>query len=186
VKRLAEKKARLEGIARTEKLLVKTRKRFSLLNRLREDIRNIREVVRDNFLEQFREEFQKRFEDVRRFEDDYTVDVLNNYEPLAYSISGDATPIIALSGGEKTSVALSYRIALSNIATEIADVSQSELLILDEPTVGFDSEDVKILPEVLEKIRIKQIVIVTHEEELKNAAHTHYEVEKVNGKSRIA
>jgi exonuclease SbcC len=159
LKRIEEKKSRLKQIILAEKSLVKARERFALLNRLREDIRGIREVVRDNFLEQVREEFQKRFEEVRRFEDEYTVDVLNNYEPVAYSISGDATPLAALSGGEKTSVALSYRIALSNIAAEIADVSQSELLVLDEPTIGFDSEDVKILPEILEKIRIKQIII---------------------------
>ncbi|MBR9678966.1 MAG: AAA family ATPase [Nanoarchaeota archaeon] len=183
--RIKTKQEKIFIITVFEEKLLKTRKQLSLIIRLREDIRNIREVVRDNFLEQFREEFQKLFEEIRKFEDEYTVDVLNNYEPIAYSISGDETLINSLSGGEKTGVALAYRIALSNIAAEIANISQSEVLILDEPTTGFDSEDIKILPETLEKIRIKQIIIVTHENELRNAAHMHYEVEKKNGKSLI-
>ncbi len=183
--KINEKESRLVEIEKDEKRLEKVSAISSMISKLRDDIKDIREEVRDSFLEQFKEDFQKRFEEIRRSDDDYTVDVLNNYEPVAYSSDGFETGIKSLSGGEKTSVALSYRIALSNIASEMADVSQSELLILDEPTLGFDSEDVRSLPEILEKIRIKQIIIVTHESELKSAANAHYIVDKSNGSSVV-
>ena len=47
-------------------------------------------------------------------------------------------------------------------------------------------EDVKALPEALRNIQaIPQIIIVTHEEELKNAADHKFEIKKENGTSSI-
>jgi len=159
---------------------------INILSKLRNDIRNIREVVRRNFLEDFRQEFQKKFEEIRKFEEEYSVDIKNDYEPVTYSSSGEEVPISNLSGGEKTSIALAYRLALADIAAQISDITPSEILILDEPTTGFDKEDVKALPEALRNIKtIPQIIIVTHEEELKNAGDYKFEVSKEFGKSII-
>ena len=59
--------------------------------------------------------------------------------------------------------------------------------MLDEPTTGFDEEDIKALPEVLRNIRhIPQIIIVTHEASLKEAADHKFEVEKVKGVSTVS
>jgi exonuclease SbcC len=172
---------------RTEKeRLSKLEDVVSLLSRLRDDIKNIREVVRRNFLEDFRQEFQKKFEEIRKYEEEYSVDVKVDYEPVAYASNGEEVSISSLSGGEKTSVALAYRLALADIAAQISDIKPSEMLILDEPTTGFDAEDVKALPEALRNIKtIPQIIIVTHEEELKNAADYKFEVSKEMGKSKI-
>ncbi len=157
-----------------------------LLSRMREDIRNIREVVRRKFLEDFRQEFQKKFEEIRKYEEEYSVDIKNDYEPVAFSASGEEVGMSSLSGGEKTSVALAYRLALADIAAQISDIRPSELLILDEPTTGFDKEDIKALPESLRNIKtIPQIIIVTHEEELKNAADYKFEVTKEQNISTI-
>lgn len=184
---LESKKKQIIEFGKKEEKIKKLNSTIDLLLRMREDIRNIREVVRRRFLEDFRQEFQKKFEEIRKYEEEYTVDVKNDYEPVAFSSDGEEVPISSLSGGEKTSVALSYRLALADIAAQISDIRPSELLILDEPTTGFDKEDIKALPEALKNIKtIPQIIIVSHEEELKNAADYKFEVSKEQNISNIS
>jgi exonuclease SbcC len=156
-----------------------------LLTKLRHDIRSIREKVRMKFLNDLKIEFQRKFEEIRRFEEEYSVDVKLDYEPIAYA-AGDEVGISTLSGGEKTSVALSYRLALADIAAQIGGIQESELLMLDEPTTGFDEDDIRALPEALVNLRtIPQIVIVTHAEELKEAADYKFKVDKKSGISKV-
>ncbi|MCK4714747.1 MAG: AAA family ATPase, partial [Candidatus Aenigmarchaeota archaeon] len=175
----------LEKFAVLRKNLGKMDSLVKVLSKLREDIREIREKVRTRFLSEFKVEFQAKFEEIRQFEDDYSVDVKSVYEPIAYS-QGEEVPVTTLSGGEKTSVALAYRLALADIAAQIGGVSESEVLMLDEPTTGFESDDIRALPEALKNIKtIPQIVIVTHAEELKEAADYLFNVEKVRGVSKV-
>lgn len=183
---LKEKEETLLKIKEEQENLKKKKEILKFLSKVREDIRNIREVVRYKFLEDFRYLFQKKFEEIRKFEEEYSVDIEPNYEPVAYSSSGEKVQINNLSGGEKTSVALAYRLALSNIAANIGGISTPEVVILDEPTLGFDSEDIKALPSVLRNIKsIPQIILVTHEDELKNAADFKYNVQKISGISKL-
>lgn len=179
------RKKKLENMKENQKEADKISILLDLLERLRVDIRQIREVIRDKFLENFRYAFQKKFEEIRT-ENEYLVDIKASYEPVAFS-EKRSVPIDHLSGGEKTSVALAYRLALANIAAQMANVHPSEILILDEPTVGLDGEDIKALPEVLRSIKtIPQIIIVTHSEELKEAADYKYNVLKKDSISRIS
>ncbi len=183
---LMSKENEIKDIEKSKEKVKRLDSAITLLSRMREDIRNIRNVVRRNFLEDFRQEFQKKFEEIRKYEEEYSVDIKDDYEPIAYDSNGEEVPIVSMSGGEKTSVALTYRLALADIAAQISDIKPSEMLILDEPTTGFDQEDVKALPEALRNIKtIPQIIIVTHEEELKNAADFKFEVSKEMGKSKI-
>jgi exonuclease SbcC len=157
----------------------------SLLSKLRTDIRGIREKVRSQFLADFKVEFQAKFEEIRQFEEDYSVDVKTDYEPIAYS-QGEEVSVSTLSGGEKTSLALSYRLALADLAAQIGGVSESEVLMLDEPTTGFDSDDIRALPDALKNIKtIPQLIIVTHAEELKEAADYLFNVDKMKGVSKV-
>jgi len=149
------------------------------LDNLRNYVKDIRSVIRQKFLSDFKNEFQKKFEEIRNYEDEYNVEVGFDYKPIAYTLKGEAVHVDYLSGGEKTSVALAYRLALSDLAAQMSNVMPAELLILDEPTTGFDSEDIKSLPEVLKNITsIPQIIIVTHEELLKEIADVNIEVRK--------
>jgi exonuclease SbcC len=181
-----EKKVLIDTLEKEKSSVQMLENALETIIRLREDIRNIREVIRRNFLEDFRQEFQRKFEEIRRYEEEYSVDIKQDYEPVAFALNGEEVPIVNLSGGEKTSVALSYRLALADLAAQMSSINPSELLILDEPTTGFDQEDIKSLPPALRNIRtIPQIIIVTHEEELKNAADYKYEVIKESGESRV-
>ena len=182
----SEKEKTVLELEKSRKNIQLLEKTINVLARMREDIRNIREIIRKNFLEDFRQEFQKKFEEIRRYEEEYTVDIKTDYEPVAYTQNGEEVPIANLSGGEKTSVALAYRLALADLAAQVSEINPSEILILDEPTTGFDQEDIKALPQALRNIQtIPQIIIVTHEEELKNAADYKYQITKQGNESTI-
>lgn len=183
--RITKKKEELKKLKKEQERASRLRELIKKLHEMRESIRNIREVVRNKFLEDFRFQFQKKFEEIRKSEGTYSVDIKKDYEPVAFA-DDQETSIESLSGGEKTSVALAYRLALSEIASQASSIERMQVLLLDEPTTGFDAQDVKALPEVLRSIRsIPQIIIVTHEPELKTAADHVFEVKKREGVSKI-
>lgn len=90
-----------------------------------------------------------------------------------------------LSGGEKTSLALAYRLALNSIVQKVSAGMKSNLLILDEPTDGFSKEQLFKIREILNEIKCPQVIIVSHERELESFADQIWNVEKVKGVSRI-
>jgi exonuclease SbcC len=114
-------------------------------------------------------------------------DLIDSEEILGF-INEDFTPIIeqggyeldveSLSGGEKTSVALAYRLALNTIVKLVTDTMKSNLLILDEPTDGFSKDQLNKMREILIDLNCEQIIIVSHEQELENVADYIYKVTK--------
>ncbi len=188
---IADLKRRREEIERKVSEAEKKRKSLEELKKvvqrlelLREEIRNIRELVRLKFLEDFRREFSRWFRTIRR-EEYYRVDVDTEYEPKAYTPEGLEVPISSLSGGERTSVALAYRLALSTIVSKLGGVSRPELLILDEPTTGLDEDDIRVLPEILRSLGLKQVIVVTHSRELKEAGDVKFLVSKESGWTKV-
>jgi exonuclease SbcC len=110
-------------------------------------------------------------------------------------IDEDFTPIIEqdgyeldinyLSGGEKTSLALAYRLALNSIVQKVSVGMKSNLLILDEPTDGFSKEQLFKVREILDEIKCPQVIIVSHEKELEGLADQVFKVEKKGGVSQV-
>ncbi len=90
-----------------------------------------------------------------------------------------------LSGGEKTSIALAYRLALNMIVRKESTSMQSNLLILDEPTDGFSREQLLKVREILEEVACPQVIIVSHEKELESFADQIFRVSKEQGVSTI-
>lgn len=91
-----------------------------------------------------------------------------------------------LSGGEKTSVALAYRLALNMIVRKVATSMESNLLILDEPTDGFSKEQLLKVQDILTELECPQVIIVSHERELESFADQIFRVSKEHGVSTIA
>jgi len=110
-------------------------------------------------------------------------------------VDEDFTPLVAqdgyeqdvdfLSGGERTSVALAYRLALSRIVQKFSTEGGPNALILDEPTDGFSKEQLGKMREILDEMANPQVIIVSHERELESFADQIYRVSRVNGESRI-
>ncbi len=90
-----------------------------------------------------------------------------------------------LSGGERTSVALAYRLALNSLARRVSAGMKSNLLILDEPTDGFSREQLGNVREVLDDVGSPQVIIVSHDKELESLADQILRVNKSRGVSTV-
>jgi exonuclease SbcC len=110
-------------------------------------------------------------------------------------IDEDFTPLVEqdgyeqdynyLSGGEKTSLALAYRLSLNTIVQKVSAGIKSNLLILDEPTDGFSKEQLFKIREILDELKCPQVIMVSHEKELESFADQVLKIEKTNGISQI-
>jgi exonuclease SbcC len=100
-------------------------------------------------------------------------------ELITVKLNQDFTPVIEqngfdtdyehLSGGEKTSIALAYRLALNKTINDLyRGIGTNDLLILDEPTDGFSREHLDKLREVFDELNMKQLIIVSHENKIES------------------
>jgi exonuclease SbcC len=90
-----------------------------------------------------------------------------------------------LSGGEKTSIALAYRLTLNSLMRKETDSMKSNLLILDEPTDGFSKNQLGKIREVLDELKSEQIILVSHEKELETYVDNIFQISKQDGISKI-
>lgn len=98
------------------------------------------------------------------------------------AIEGEWTPAEALSGGERTSLALAFRLALAQVVRSLGNL-RLETILLDEPTDGFSPEQVVRMGELLEALALPQVILVSHEDELASVADRVVRVEKTDGAS---
>lgn len=143
----------------------------------------IEKHVMNKRFKEFNANFQKWFNIL--IDDDSKTAILN--EEFTPIIEQDeyAQEMNYLSGGEKTSVALSYRLALNNVVQSVSTGLKSNILILDEPTDGFSKEQLDKVREILYELNCPQIIIVSHEEELESFADNVFRVEKTDGISQV-
>ena len=198
-RRLGEAKGRLEQI---EKRLTEIRDEEERLERARwqlSKLLKLREILEKTLP---RKLLQARLAALERlmtdilssFDLDYKAVVVSTVErrdgtPLveikAVSSTGEEASLSSLSGGEKTAVALAFALALGKISSINAG-----FLILDEPTAELDEERRRVLVDVLRSMGrgeagIPQLVVVTHDEEVKEAADTICTVSKPGGVSVV-
>lgn len=84
-----------------------------------------------------------------------------------------------LSGGEKTAAALAYRLSLNQVINNLmSEIRTKDLLILDEPTDGFSSSQLDKMRDVLEELKINQVILVSHEEKIQSFVDNVIKLEK--------
>ncbi|MGC2359555.1 MAG: SMC family ATPase [Thermoplasmata archaeon] len=103
----------------------------------------------------------------------------------AVAIEGEWTPAEALSGGERTSLALAFRLALAQVVRSLGNL-RLDTILLDEPTDGFSPEQVVRMGELLDELALPQVILVSHEDELAGIADRVVRVEKVDGASVLS
>ncbi len=103
----------------------------------------------------------------------------------AVSIEGEWTPAEALSGGERTSLALAFRLALAEVVRSLGSL-QLDTILLDEPTDGFSPEQVVRMGELLDELGLPQVILVSHEAELAGIADRVVRVTKEHGRSQLS
>lgn len=122
--------------------------------------------------------------------------LLMESEHLTARIDDAFTPVIEqdgyeiffehLSGGERTSAALAYRLALNRAINDVIhNIKTKELFILDEPTDGFSSEQLDRVREVLQRLQLQQMIIVSHESKMESFVQQVIRVQKEGGESRV-
>ncbi len=131
----------------------------------------------------FNEHFERFFNSLVD-DPDMVVRVKEDFSPL-FEREGFEQDYEALSGGERTSMALAYRFALNAVVKESVS-TRPELVILDEPTDGFSKEQVYKMRGLLEELESRQVVMVSHERELESMADHIFRVEKRNGTSVVS
>jgi exonuclease SbcC len=99
-------------------------------------------------------------------------------------VAGVPTPPEGLSGGERTALALAFRLALARMIRQSGHL-HLETLILDEPTDGFSAEQVSRLADLLRDLGIPQVILVSHEHSLEGVADRVIRIRKVQGESQI-
>ncbi|MEN6330319.1 MAG: SMC family ATPase [Methanobacteriaceae archaeon] len=147
-------------------------------------LENIENQVMLSINLEFNQYFQKWFS-ILVDDPDKTALINEDFTPIVEQ-DGYEQEIDYLSGGEKTSVALAYRLALNSIVQRVSTGIKSDMLILDEPTDGFSKEQLFKLREILEELECPQIIIVSHEKELESFADQIFSIEKVDGISKIS
>ena len=105
--------------------------------------------------------------------------ILIEDETISVRLDDEFTPVIeqngyetsfeSLSGGERTAVALSYRLALNKVINDIVSgIKTKDIIIRDEPTEGFSFEQLDKVRDVLEQLDMKQVIIVSHESKIES------------------
>lgn len=113
-----------------------------------------------------------------RLDDTFTPVIVQN---------GFETGIENLSGGEKTSCALAYRLALNKVINElITEIKTKDLIILDEPTDGFSTEQLDKVRDVLDELNMKQVIIVSHEQKIESFVDSVIRIQKNEHTSQVA
>jgi len=180
------------------------------IRRLREEIRNLEakeqrkkrlddaarwltdfaekvEMIEKNVVNFLNQEFQSKFQELFSLLIDggeITVEVDEGFTPVIKENGMDIN-LSSLSGGERTSVAMAYRLALNRTVQRESSGMEESTIILDEPTDGFSTEQIEQFGELLRVIGCRQVILVSHERELEGCADHTVRIVKENGVSRV-
>ena len=132
------------------------------------------------FNENFISNFEKLIQDSQievRLDFDFSIIVEQN---------GFDIELKNLSGGEKTTISLAYKLALKKtIESDISNINNLEILILDEPTEGFSKQQISNLGNLLKEINSKQIIVVSHDIEFSMISNNILNLTKKNHETLI-
>ncbi len=141
-------------------------------NGIQRDLRNISRPMIQKYTKEFFNEFNFNYSDL-------TLD--DEYDVTVYGPEGESS-MSMVSGGEKIAIALALRLGI----TQAMANGELDTILLDEPTIHLDSSRRHELINLLKEMSVlPQMIIVTHEQQLENAADNLIKVEKVNGISKV-
>ncbi|MDR3222755.1 MAG: SMC family ATPase [Methanobrevibacter sp.] len=170
VKDSNKNKQELENVSDFLKLLNDIRELFSK-DGIQKDLRLHSKPLIEEYTKEYFEKFNFSYNDLY-IDEDYNISVFGGY---------GETKLDMVSGGEKIGIALSLRFGI----TKAISKGNINTILLDEPTIHLDDYRRNELIEIIGNVDIPQMIIVTHDDELENAADKVIKVEKVEGESKI-
>jgi exonuclease SbcC len=141
--------------------------------------KNVMLKLREDFSQLFSEWFSVLVSD------NITVRLDESFSPIIqqsdYDIEYDY-----LSGGERTAIALAYRLALNQtINSLLSKIKTRDLVILDEPTDGFSESQLDKMRDVLSQLKVKQLILVSHEQKIEGFVNNIIRFKKRDGITEI-
>ena len=124
--------------------------------------KNVMLKLRDEFSKLFNEWFNILVPEIFtvRLDDSFTPVIEQQEFELDYNF---------LSGGERTAIALAYRLALNQtINSLLSKIKTKDIVILDEPTDGFSEQQLDKMRDVLSQLKVKQLILVSHEAKIES------------------
>lgn len=187
LKKVEEDEKRLRDY---ERQIEEKRKILAKINRAYSDLKRIQKVLEPNGLPRLIRLKAKKIIEMlmQQFIMRFGIDALGielDPEYNVYLLTRDGKKSVTmLSGGERIALALAFRLAIAR-----ALGGKLSVLILDEPTVHLDEERRRELVEVLRQshklLGVSQMIVVTHDRELEEAADVVVEVAKESGVSHV-
>lgn len=177
-----------ETIQRKEDSKKKLERLNELVDWLSTRFSNLIELIERNVLLRLRNDFSTLFRKWflmlvsensldSQIDDNFTPIIIQGETEMDYSF---------LSGGERTAVALAYRLALNQtINSALSKIKTRGLIILDEPTDGFSEAQINKIRDILEELNAEQLIIVSHEQKIESFVDNVLRVTKEGEDSRI-
>ncbi|MEM1763442.1 MAG: AAA family ATPase [Candidatus Jordarchaeales archaeon] len=176
IRELREKEAEAKKLEAFVNLLEKVRGAYGK-DGIQKLIRSRAKPLIKKYTKEYLNRFNLEYSDVK-LDDDYEITVIGP--------SGSQS-VDAVSGGERVALAIALRMAIAKVIAE----GKVSTMIMDEPTVFLDEERRRELIEILKKAFkeeakiIPQLIIVSHDRELEDAADVVYMVTKEGGWSKV-
>jgi exonuclease SbcC len=174
IKKTEEVRERLENITRIE-------------NWISKDFISLVSFTEKNVMMRLKSEFS------RLFAEWFAMLVSDVFE---VSLNDEFTPVINhrdyeidyayLSGGERTAIALAYRLSLNQVVNSLlSKIKTKDIVILDEPTDGFSEQQLDKMRDVLRQLEVKQLIIVSHEQKIEGFVENVIRFKKEHGISKM-
>lgn len=179
-------KTRLDRAEKDRKRLYRIQRILKYIREFRELYRKVQPVIRREYVQWLESIVQDILTDVRMGLEPLEIKLdEESYTPII--TAGRGEPLILLSGGERTQLALAYRVGLSQLVMDTRG-RELDVLIIDEPTASLGKEDMSIvqLAEAISQLKnMRQIIAVTHSEDFASEADHVLEVTKTHSGSQV-
>jgi exonuclease SbcC len=190
VKRLDETKERIDQAQQKIERMEKIVKVSEIIGGIRDAYRSIQPKLRSEFVKVLRNFVQQVLDSLVGGEGSLmNVLIDETYTPYVQSEGGVEREVSNLSGGERTLLAIAYRLGLGQLIMQSRTGHGLSMLLLDEPTESLGREDGSIdrLAEALARFKaIEQIIAVTHSEAFAEKAEHVIRLEKEAGVSTVS
>lgn len=187
--RLNNLKWRLDMAQKKMERLEKVKRILTFIEEARIAYRSIQPRIRSDFVKYLEKLIQQILDELMGPEKPpLSVSIDESYTPIIRGEEGYERGAHNLSGGERTFLAIAYRLGVGQIIMHLKSGRGLSILILDEPTESLGREDGSIdkLAEMLSRLKsIEQIIAVTHSEAFAEKADYVVRVEKKEGRSII-
>ncbi|MCD6465326.1 AAA family ATPase [Candidatus Bathyarchaeota archaeon] len=187
--RLKALKERLDVAQDKIERLEKVNRILEFIEEARQAYRSIQPKIRRDFIKYFERVIQHILDDLAGSDGpSLTIKIDENYTPIVVGEEGHERSVLNISGGERTFLALAYRLGVGQLIMHIKSGRGLSMLLLDEPTESLGREDGSIdrLAELISRLKtVEQIIAVTHSEAFAEKADYVIRVEKKDGRSSV-